>query len=162
MTTPQASCVFRQCTMASLLCSLSLLVSVIILIGVILPKCPSQSWCSPTSKKLHMYSPTSMSAPSSSSSSVTMLLLLMPSQSSSPMNRDEIDRGHRHRRDCHTPYRHRHGARCHSNDRAEKDPVCQAEEGVIQAASGSAPSHPSYSSSSVASVDADAATDVVP
>ena len=136
MTTPRASLVFRLCTMASSSCSSSLLVSVIIVIGVVLPKCPSQSQCSPTSKKLHMYSPTSMSAPSSSSSSVTMLLLLMPSQSSSPMNRDEIDRGHRHRRDCRTPHRCRRGTRCHSDDRAEKDPVCQAEEGVVQAASG--------------------------
>ena len=123
MMTPQASFVFRQCTMASSMCSLSLLVSVIVLIGFVLPKCPSQSWCSPTSKELHMYSPTSMSALSSSSSSATTLLPMLPSQSFSPMNRDEIDRGHQHRRDCHTPHRRRHGARCHSDDRVEKDPI---------------------------------------
>jgi hypothetical protein len=42
-----------NCTMTSLSCSSSLLVSVIV--GVVLPKCPSQSWRSATSKKSHVY-----------------------------------------------------------------------------------------------------------
>jgi hypothetical protein len=46
--------------------------------------------------------------------------------------------------------RRRRGAhRCRGN-RAEEDPVRQDEEGVVQAASGVAPLHPSNSSSSVA------------
>ena len=136
MTTPRASLVFRLCTMASSSCSSSLLVCIIIVIGAVLPKCPSQSCCSPTSKKSHTYSPASASASSLSSSSVTTLLPLLPSQSSSPMNRDDIDRGHQHPHGRHTPYHCRRGARRHCDDRAEVDPVCQAEEGVVQAASG--------------------------
>ena len=52
------------------------------------------------------------------------------------MNCDDIDRGHQHRHGCRTPYQHRHGARHRRNDRAEEDPLCQAEESVVQAASG--------------------------
>ena len=89
-----------NCTVTSSVCLSALLVSVIIVVGVILPKCPSQSWRSATFKKSHAYSPASASASSlslssSSSSSlsfsVATLLPLLPSQSSRPMNHDDIN-----------------------------------------------------------------------
>ena len=52
------------------------------------------------------------------------------------MNREDIDRGHRHRRGRRTPHRCCRGARHCRDDQAEADPVCQAEEGIVQAASG--------------------------
>jgi hypothetical protein len=132
MRTPQASLVFRRCTMASLLCSSSLFVSVIVVIGVVLPKCHSLSRCSPTT-----YSPASASASSSSLlSSVATLLPLLPYQSFCPMKRNNIDHGHRHRHGRCTPHRHRHSARHRRDYRAEEDPICQAEEGIVQAALG--------------------------
>ena len=105
MTTPQVSLVFRRCTMASSLCSSSLFVSAIVVIGVVLPKCHSLSRCSPTT-----YSPASASVSSSSSlSSVATLLPLLPYQSFCPMKCNNIDHGHRHRHGRCTPHRHRHG-----------------------------------------------------
>ena len=52
------------------------------------------------------------------------------------MNRDNIDREHQHCHGCHTPHRRRRGARRHREDQAEEDPICQAEEGVVQATLG--------------------------
>ena len=49
---------------------------------------------------------------------------------------DDVDHRHRHRRDRRTPHCRRSGARRRRDDRAEKDPVLQAEEGVVQAALG--------------------------
>jgi hypothetical protein len=40
------------------------------------------------------------------------LMPLSPSQSSHLMNRNDIDRGHRHRRGCRTPHRRCRGAHC--------------------------------------------------
>ena len=56
------------------------------------PEIPSQSRLSGTYKKSHVYSPDFTLA--SLLSSVVTLLPLLPSQSSHPMNRDDIDRGH--------------------------------------------------------------------
>ena len=120
--------------MMSLLCSSSLLVSVIVVVGVALPKCPSQNWCSATSKKSHAYSPASTLV--SSSSSVATPLPLAPPQSSRPMNRDDIDREHQHHYGCRTPQSRCRSARRRRDNRAEEDPICQAEEGVIQVVSG--------------------------
>ena len=78
------------------------------------------------------------------------------------MNRDDIDRWHRHHCSCRAPHRRCRGARCCHDDRAEEDPVCQAEEGVVQAALGVGTITLLYSSSSVASVAANAAADAVP
>jgi hypothetical protein len=52
------------------------------------------------------------------------------------MNCADIDRGHRHFHGRRTPHRRRRGARRHRDDRAEEDPICQAEEGVVQATLG--------------------------
>jgi hypothetical protein len=94
-----------NCTMMSSLCSSYLLVYVIVVVGVVLPKYPSQSRRSATSKKLH--------ASASSSSYVVTLLPLLPSQSSRLMNHNNIDRRHRHRCRFRTPHRRRCGAhRC--------------------------------------------------
>jgi hypothetical protein len=123
-----------NCTMTSLSCSLSLIVSVIVVVGVVLLKCPSQSRLSGTYKKSHGYSPDF--ALVSLLSSVVTLLPLLPSQSSRPMNRDDIDRGHQHCHGRHTPHRHCGGARRRHNNQAEEDHVCQTEVGVVQAASG--------------------------
>ena len=86
----------RDHTMTSLSCSSSLLVVVIIVVVVnvivILPKCPSQSWRSETFKKSRTYSLASVSALSSSSAATP--LSLSPSQSSCPMNPNNIDHGH--------------------------------------------------------------------
>ncbi len=118
-------------------CSSALLVSIILVVGVILSKCPSQSWCSGTFKKSHACSPASASASLPlMSSSVAMLLSLLPSHSTHPMNDDNSDRGHWHRHGCRTPHSHRRGARQRCDDRAVEDSVCQAEEGVVQVASG--------------------------
>ena len=94
-TTPRASIVFWRaehhninCTMMSLLCLSSLIVYVIVVTGVVLQKCPSQSWCSTTSKKSHV-----LALPSSS---FVTVLPLLPSQSSHPINRNVINCGHRH------------------------------------------------------------------
>ena len=63
----------------------SLLVSIIfVVIAVLLPKCPSQSWLSVTSKKSRAFSQASASAPSSSS--VVTPLPSSLSRSSRPMN----------------------------------------------------------------------------
>ena len=78
-----------------------------------------------------------------------------------PMNHDEIDRGHQHRCGHRNPHSRCCGAHHHRDGRAVEDSVCQAEEGVVQMASRSAPSHLSYSSSSVASIAADAAADTL-
>ena len=132
-TTPRASIVFWRaehhninCTMMSLLCLSSLIVYVIVVTGVVLQKCPSQSWCSTTSKKSHV-----LALPSSS---FVTVLPLLPSQSSHPINRNVINCGHRH---C-CGYRLLTAVaarRCHDN-RAEEDPVCQTEDGLVQAVSG--------------------------
>ena len=134
-TTPWASLIFWRaehhninCTMMSLLCLSSLIVYVIVVAGVILQKCPSQSWRSTTSKKSHI-----LALPSSS---FVTLLPLSPSQSSHPINRNVINCGHRHCCGCRTPHRRHRGARrCHDN-RVEEDPVCQTEDGLVQAVSG--------------------------
>ena len=70
--------------MTSSSCLLSMLISVVFVIILLLPKRPSQSLRRTTSKKLHAYSPASMSA--LSSSSVATPLPSLPSQSSCPMN----------------------------------------------------------------------------
>jgi hypothetical protein len=124
--------------MTSSSCSLSLLVSVVFVVVLIFPKRPTQSRRGITSKKLRAYPPASASV--SSSSSIATPLPLSPSRSSRPMNNAPISitgidvvavAGLRRRRGAH---------RCRG-DRAEEDPVCQDEEGVVQAA---------HSSSSVA------------
>ena len=122
--------------MTSWPCLLALLVSVIVVIGVVLPKCPSQSQRRATFKKLHAYSPASALLLSFSLLSVATLLLLIPTQSSHPMNHDNIDCGHQHRRGRCTPHNHCCGARCCRDNRAVEDSVCQAEEGVVQVALG--------------------------
>ncbi len=78
-----------------------------------------------------------------------------------PMYHDDIDRGHQRRCGHRNPHSRRCGAHHHRDGRAVEDSVCQAEEGVDQVASRSAPSHLLYSSSSVASIAADAAADTL-
>ena len=146
-TTLRASLVFRRaerpkhCPMRSSSCSSSLLVSVIVVVGVVLPKYPSQSWRSATSMKLHAYAPASALTSLSLLSSIATLLPLSPSQSSRPMNRNDIHRGHHHCRGRRPPHCRCRGARRCCDNRAVEDPICQAEEGVVYA--GSAPLHPS-------------------
>ena len=78
------------------------------------------------------------------------------------MNRNDNNRGHPRRRGRHAPYpRRRRSAPRHFNNQVEEDPVSQAEEGVSRPHQGLAPSHLSYSSSSVASSIASATTDAV-
>ena len=71
----------------------AILVSVILIILVVLPKFPSQSWCSTTFKKSHTHShPPSVSVLLPYSDATP--LPLSPSQSSCPKKRNRIDCGH--------------------------------------------------------------------
>ena len=119
--------------MTSSSCSLSLLVSFVFVVVLLFPKHNSHSGRRNTSKKLLVYPPAS--ALVSSSSSVAMPLPSSPSRSSRPMNNTQISISGidvvavaRLRR--------RHGVHLCRGDRAEEDPVCQDDEGVVQAASG--------------------------
>ena len=52
------------------------------------------------------------------------------------MNCDDIDRRHRRRRGPRTPHHRRSGAHRGRGNQADEDPVCQAEEGIVQVVSG--------------------------
>jgi len=105
-------------------CSSSLLVSVFVVV-LLLPKRPAQARVPPRFRVGVVVILRREAA------AFVALPILPPNE-----QRGDVDHRHQHCRDRHTPHCRRSGARCCRDDRAEENPFRQAEEGVVQVASG--------------------------